>query len=539
MTAVSSMADSPGGGSAPLYNWPYLLQLIVLAIVDVFGIWLAINIANDGGTFFAAAIGLTIIVITIITVVPGLRPVRWMTPALGLLILLALYPLIYTVYIAFTNFGDGHRFTKREAAELLARRSFLPEGQVNYTWEPFQNEAGDYALYLTDTEGAVFWARPGESIEEIENPGEDVPLDYNGYHLLTGGARFQALQRIQDIVFGDEEAPIGIQNLSEAGAFQQRWVYDQETELLTDLQDGLVYAADDEIGEFVAFDVETGRPVLDDRGSPVVAPIGYWVFVGFRNFDTIFNSSISQGPLLRVFLWTCGFALVGSSTAFAMGLLLALLLDGNSLHLRIIRTLFIIPYAVPGMIGILIWRGMLNINVGVITTIMNDLFGWAPPFSTDPFWAKFSILLVNLWFAAPYFMLIASGALQSISSSVYEAAQVDGATEWVKFWRITLPLVLVALGPLLIASIIFNFNNFLLIEALFEGGPPMPGTSAPPVGHTDNLITYTFRLAFGSSGQRDFGIASALGVLIFMMVGVLTLFQFRLTGTWEEVSENV
>jgi ABC-type sugar transport system permease subunit len=116
---------------------------------------------------------------------------------------------------------------------------------------------------------------------------------------------------------------------------------------------------------------------------------------------------------------------------------------------------------------------------------------------------------------------------------------VDGATRWDQFRQITLPLVLVSLGPLLIASFIFNFNNFLLLEALFQGGPPMAGTSAPPVGHTDNLITYTFRLAFSTGGTRDFGLASALAMLIFIIVGILTIVQFRLTGTWEEVSQNV
>lgn len=218
---------------------------------------------------------------------------------------------------------------------------------------------------------------------------------------------------------------------------------------------------------------------------------------------------------------------------------MALLLNGNANWLRYLRSIFIIPWAIPGMIGILIWRGMYNANFGIISTTLQNIFGWAPPFSSDPGWAKVAVLIVNLWFAFPYFMLIASGALQSISPSIYEAAKVDGANRWVQFRQMTLPLVLVSLGPLLIASFIFNFNNFLLLEALFQGGPPMAGTSAPPVGHTDNLITYTFRLAFSTGGTRDFGLASALAILIFVIVGALTILQFRLTGRWEEISENV
>jgi ABC-type sugar transport system permease subunit len=97
----------------------------------------------------------------------------------------------------------------------------------------------------------------------------------------------------------------------------------------------------------------------------------------------------------------------------------------------------------------------------------------------------------------------------------------------------------VAVGPLLIASFIFNFNNYLLIEALFQGGPRMVDSGVVPVGHTDNLISYTFRYAFASGGTRDFGFASAIAIVIFFIVGFLTLVQSRISRRWEEVGENV
>jgi ABC-type sugar transport system permease subunit len=515
-------------------SWLYLLQLLALAVVDVFGLLLAIGIGGDGNLFLAIAIVLTLIVVNAIYLIPGLWPMRWMAAALALLILLAVYPLMYTIYVGFTNYSDGHSFTKVEAIELLGRRRYLPEGQVNYTWQPFVNDRGDYALWLFDQDGNAFFAKQGEPLQPVkanesgEGPYNDagIPASLEGYNLLTGGARFQALSAVQGIIFGDENNPVGIQSLNQAGTFQPKWVYDSASDSLIDQETGTAYKSDDSKGEFVAPDGST-------------APLGYWVFIGLENMNRIFSSSLTQGPLLRVFLWTVGFAAIGSLSSFAAGLMLALLLNGNANWLRYLRSAFIIPWAIPGMIGILIWRGMFNSNFGVISTTLKDIFGWAPPFSTDPGWAKFAVLLVNLWFAFPYFMLIASGALQSISPSIYEAAKVDGATRWVQFRQMTLPLVLVSLGPLLIASFIYNFNNFLLLEALFQGGPPMAGTSAPPVGHTDNLITYTFRLAFSTGGTRDFGLASALAILIFIIVGALTTVQFRLTGRWEEISESV
>ncbi|MFW5709464.1 MAG: ABC transporter permease subunit [Chloroflexota bacterium] len=526
MSAAATRTEASGGASARLPNLNSAFQYLLLLLVDGFGLFLGVSIGQDGNWFFAIAIFLTLALINLVMLIPGLWPLRWVSPALALMLILSVYPLLYTVYIAFTNFSDGHRFTKVEAIDLLAERRYLPEVGKTFTWSVFQNEAGDYALWLIDEAGDSFFAVPDGDFESATMDNGEIPTSYNGYTLLEGGARFRALNEIEDLAFGSGDTAVSVRSANEAGAFAQRWVYDADADALTDMQTGTVYTANSTTGEFVAPNGDT-------------APIGYWVGVGFDNFGSIIDTTLSQGPLVRVFMWTITFALLGSISAFALGLGMALILNGEALWLRLVRTLLIIPYAVPGLVSVLVWKGMLNANVGVIPEMLNAVFGWSPPFSTDPNWAKFAILLVNLWFGAPYFMLIASGALQSIPSSIYEAARVDGANRWAQFWKMTLPMVLVSLGPLIIASIIFNFNNYFIMEGLFQGGPPIPGTSAPPVGHTDNLISYTYRMAFSAGGTRDYGLASALAVIIFMIVGALTLVQFRLTRTWEEVSENV
>jgi len=185
-----------------------------------------------------------------------------------------------------------------------------------------------------------------------------------------------------------------------------------------------------------------------------------------------------------------------------------------------------------------VWRAMLNTNLGVITDLAETLTGSRPQFLLDPWLAKASILLVNTWLGYPYMMLVCSGALQSISSDVYEAAAVDGAKPSQRFWNITLPLLLVSVGPLLIASFTFNFNNYLLIEALTTGNPPIP-SSPVPAGYTDILISYTYSLAFGNDRGADYGYASAIAIVIFVIVAVVTLIQFRFTRQWEQVGENV
>jgi ABC-type sugar transport system permease subunit len=266
---------------------------------------------------------------------------------------------------------------------------------------------------------------------------------------------------------------------------------------------------------------------------------GFIETVGAGNFAEFFLSPALRGPLIRIVLWNFSFAILSLILNFGLGLLIAIMFnEPNFPFKKIIRSFLILPYTVPALLTILIWRGMLNPELGVIDRLLENLFGWAPPWFTDQWWAKVAIILINLWLSYPYFMLIASGALQSISEDYYAAAQVDGASPWQQFWLITMPLLLVAVGPLLIASFVFNFNNFNLIYIFNAGGPPMSGTPTP-AGHTDILISYVYNLAFSGSSGINYGFAAAITIIIFLIVGIITLLQFRYTNMWEEVSENV
>jgi arabinogalactan oligomer/maltooligosaccharide transport system permease protein len=171
---------------------------------------------------------------------------------------------------------------------------------------------------------------------------------------------------------------------------------------------------------------------------------------------------------------------------------------------------------------------MLNQQFGIV----NRMFGLNVPW-LDGQWAPYgSILLVNLWLGFPYMFLVCTGALQGIPSDLKEAAFVDGATGLHAFKRITLPLLLIAVAPLLIASFAFNFNNFNIIYLLTEGKPPIPRSDA---GRTDILISYTYKLAFAGGRGADYGFASAVSVIIFMLVAGISAFSFRYTRAFEEV----
>jgi len=501
-----------------------------LALFDALGIIFIIGFLSDDNLAMAAVFTVIVIGVNIITFIPSLYPLRWMIPGLALVTLLVIYPILYTVTTSLTNYSDGHLLTKQQAVTLLNKQKYVPSDATNYDWEGYQSETGTgYALWLTrEVDGAVevAFAPEGAAIQPVENPPAESPASYNGYVKLERSQRARLLTANPTFGIGEDTAAIASRN-NAARPLKPRFAYDVEADTLTNLETGDVYRADNKQGVF--FNTKTSEPL---------AP-GYRVTIGLDNFSRLVNDPGLRGPLIQIFTWTVLFAFLSVFTTFCVGLFMALVLnDPGILGRKVIRSLLIIPYAIPGVIGIMVWRGMLNQNLGIITNTIAEAIGVRIPWFTDATWAKVAILIVNLWLGYPYMMLVCSGALQAIPSDVYEAAAVDGASPSQRFWQITLPLLLVTVGPLLIASFVFNFNNYLIIELLTAGDPQMPNTPTP-AGSTDILISYTYGLAFGSNRGADYGYASAITIIIFLIVAAATMLQYRFTRSWEEVGENV
>ena len=286
-------------------------------------------------------------------------------------------------------------------------------------------------------------------------------------------------------------------------------VYDAEADTFTNVQTGVVYT-DNGRGSF------TNPENDDDELLP-----GWKENIGWTNFARIFNDPDVSGPFLYVFIWTFIYAILTVLLTFAVGLTLAIALNKPGMRgQRIYRSLLIIPYAVPAFLSVLVWAGLLNDDFGAI----NQTFGLSIPWLFDPFWAKVSTLIVNLWLGVPYMFLVSTGALQAIPSELQEAARIDGARNFQVFRLVNLPLLLVALTPLLVASFAFNFNNFNNIYLLTGGGPALEGSSV--AGATDILISYTYKIAFASGKGNDFGLASAISIIIFLIVGTISAITF-------------
>ena len=215
-------------------------------------------------------------------------------------------------------------------------------------------------------------------------------------------------------------------------------------------------------------------------------------------------------------------------------MLLALLLNDPRLKGKAIyRSLLILPYALPTFITALVWKSMYNQDFGLINSYTGLNVDWLG----NPWAAKAAILLTNLWLGFPYMFIVCTGALQSIPGDVREAARIDGANAFRMLRSIIMPLLLVAVGPLLIASFAFNFNNFTLIFLLTGGGPFDAGNTS--IGSSDLLITYAYRLAF-SGTTPNYGFAAAVSIFIFIIVAVAELLRVppdQVPGRGELMSE--
>jgi len=510
---------------------PQLMRIGLLIIGDLAVSWFLSQLVALGYYPLAVAVLIIALFANFVFLRKEAYPIRWMIIGLVLMSLFTIYPIFFTVWVSFTNYGEGHLITQEQAIEQILKGKYLPESGKAFHWTAFKNPEGDYALWLEDTEGIVYLATPGELLTEPQ-PGEagigalddkGIPETIEGYQRLNA-IMAASDKNLTEILFGIEGNTIQVRSPSEAAELLPLYSYDSELDIMTDLETGEIY-----------------RNLRGTYSSSVGSELrpGFIASVQFSNFKEFFISPALRGPLGRIVGWNFAFAFLSLILNFSLGLFIAVMFNEKNFPLKkLIRSLLIIPYTVPALLTILIWRGMLNPELGVIDRVLENMFGWAPPWFTDQWWSKVAILIINLWLSYPYFMLISSGALQSIPDDYYAAAQVDGANTWQQFWRITLPLLLVAVGPLLIASFIFNFNNFNLIYIFNAGRPPIAGTPTP-AGHTDILISYVYNLAFSARSGVDYGFASAITIVIFFIVGTMTLLQFRFTRMWEEVGENV
>lgn len=260
-------------------------------------------------------------------------------------------------------------------------------------------------------------------------------------------------------------------------------------------------------------------------------PANLFQWVGFDTFRRIFTVDIWRSTFIDVMSWTIIWTLVSTTLTVSLGIFLAVLVNQKDVKFKkIIRTIFILPWAVPGFVTILIFGGLFNETFGVINNQVLAFFNISPiPWMTNPLWTRTALIMIQCWLGFPFVFLMTTGTLQSIPEDLYEAATIDGARAFTKFKDITLPILLKALAPILITQYTANFNNFNVIYLFNAGGPAVPGSSA---GGTDILVSWIYSLTLDSS---QYALAAALTILLSILVVSIALWQFRRTRSFTEV----
>ncbi|MES2933777.1 MAG: maltose ABC transporter permease MalF [Pseudomonadota bacterium] len=493
----------------------------VLAVSLLLGLYLIFLLFTTGQTLlagvFLGTLGLAIFIYTS----ERALPYRYLFPGIAAVVVFVIFPLAYTISIGFTNYSSKNLLTFERATKNLLDETSL-------------NEEGAFAMSL-HADGKAFLIKLEADSDAV---GKEMYISEPLALLQAEPIKVEVKQLTEDqkpLV----ETPLGLKDL----IAQQKKLKELTVVLPNKIELRMVslrafapvariYTAQPDgnlkkvaTGEIIKPNFKNGFYETPDGAK--LEP-GFKVNIGLGNFVRVFTDKAIRGPFLRIFLWTIAFATITVFTTTGLGMVLAVLLSWDALRFRgVYRTLLFLSYAVPGFISILVFKGLFNQNFGEINLLLNALFGIRPSWFSDTGLARTMLLIVNTWLGYPYMMVLCMGLIKAIPSDLYEASALAGAGPLTNFFKITLPLIIKPLMPLMVASLAFNFNNFVLVSLLTGGLPDYMDTSLP-AGTTDLLVSYTMRIAFQDSGQ-NFGLGAAISTLIFILVGIISIVNMRLT----------
>ncbi len=246
-------------------------------------------------------------------------------------------------------------------------------------------------------------------------------------------------------------------------------------------------------------------------------------YVGFEQYIKVFTAPVLKQvmffPLLgRTVLWT----LINVVFHITGGMILALLLNRKMRGKGIYRMLLILPWAIPQVIAVLVWRGEFHYEFGFINIMLKSI-GLAPvAWLSEPVANFAAMCITNIWLGIPFMMVILLGGLQSIAGDYYEAAEMDGANAWQQFWKVTVPLMQPVAGPAIILGTIWTFNNFNVPFFINQN----------ELETSDILVTGLFRAAFQ---YNRYSFAAAFAFVIFFILVIYSVVYLKTTGALKGV----
>lgn len=452
-------------------------------------------------------------------------PGKYLLPGVLLLTLFHIYPAFYSGAVAFTNDSNGHQLSKEQAIAAIVQDSKVPiDSQEPIKYQVLLENDSDKLFVIFKYDSQDYWLSDGNTVKSLMIDSKNISMDgtikeIDGFAVLNTEQAQGQVSLLQNLVINlDSGLSLQPQDLETLEVSQPAFVYNKTKDELVNTFSGEIYTPNDN-GQMVSKSGEALYP-------------GWKANVGWRNFSSIITDKEIRRPLLAVLIWTFANAFLLVLFSFLMGLVLALIFNFPALRSkRFYRTIFIIPMAIPSVLSILVWSGLFTAETGVI----DRLFNISTPWLTHPWWARLAVLIVELWSTFPYMFLITTGAIQAIPGEILEAAEIDGASALKSFTQIKLPLVVRTVAPLLVASIAMALNNFGAIYLLTGGGPTFSNSNGN-AGATDILISYTYKLAFNAQEGNNYGLASALSILNFLMVGIISIYGLRKMKTMEGIN---
>ncbi len=251
------------------------------------------------------------------------------------------------------------------------------------------------------------------------------------------------------------------------------------------------------------------------------------VWVGLENFIWLAEDPVFWSSVFYSVFYT-GVATVGK---FALGLWLALLLNQHLPMKNLIRAIILMPWIVPTVLSAIAFWWIYDAQFSVISYLLVDVLGWRETyinFLGEAWNARWSLIFANIWRGIPFVAICLLAGLQTISPSLYEAALLDGATAWQRFWRITVPLIMPILAIVMTFSIIFTFTDFQLVYAVTRGGP---------VNSTHLMATLAFQRGI-PGGQLAEGAAIAVAMIPFLVFATLFSYFALARRKWQQGESN-
>ena len=512
-------------------KWPLVAMCAIACLYFVFNIYASGQVLWALGTLVLMSLGFFVYLSNVAFAY------RYLFPGIAAMLEFVAFPMLYTAQIGFTNFSSNNLLSQERAREYLLDQTVPDEKQTML-----------FSLHEDGNEFRITLAYPADSLAQGSATPTSAPTAVR--YVSPSLALLATKPPLKSAMLLPTEASFEINTaLTLAEVLQHR---DALMRLTLTLPDGsaLNYAGVREFASLLPVwrknadesltQIESGttfKPNLtsgfyETPNGERMQP-GFKVNIGFANYARMILDEDFRAPFVSIFIWTVAFSALTVVFTLSIGLVLATLLNWEALKGRTIyRTLLFLPYAVPAFISILVFKGLFNQNFGEINTIVNAVFGIKPAWFADPLLAKVMLLVVNTWLGYPYFMVLCSGLIKAIPADLYEASALAGASPLTNLFKITAPLIVKPLMPLLVSVFAFNFNNFVVIALLTDGRPDYLNTKLP-AGTTDILVSYTYRIAFQDAGQ-NFGLAAAISTVIFLLIALLSMANIKLARINQE-----